>query len=207
MEFEQLLSLVPDTGLFRTGHLLAGVRNPSSVRRQLGRWVTNGRVVQLRRGVYQLADPFRKVTPHPFVVANFLRRGSYVSLQSALSHYGMIPEYVPVTTSVSGNRPEMLATPMGRFQFRHLGPPFLFGFGEEETAPGQSAFLATPAKALVDLIHLTPRADDPDFLDELRLVLPNDHDAEAYHAMAKRMESPKIERAMRHILESNNAVA
>ena len=53
-----------------------------------------------------LGKPIGRVSAHPFVVANALKKASYVSLQSALSHYGMIPEYVPVTTSVTTRRPE-----------------------------------------------------------------------------------------------------
>jgi predicted transcriptional regulator of viral defense system len=69
------------------------------VRRQISRWVKVGRLHQLRRGLYALAPPYQKIVPHPFLVANRLVQGSYVSLQSALAHYGMIPEYVPVTYS------------------------------------------------------------------------------------------------------------
>jgi len=48
---------------------------------------------------------YYKVKPHPFVVANRMVRGSYVSCQSALAHYGLIPEHVPVVTSITTARP------------------------------------------------------------------------------------------------------
>lgn len=106
MKFDSLLSQLPPTGLFRTGDILAGESDAKAVRRQLDRWVKSGKVAQLRRGVYQLQKPYCASPPHPFLTANFLRRASYVSLQSALSHYGMIPEHVPVVTSITGGRSE-----------------------------------------------------------------------------------------------------
>ncbi|NJM42530.1 MAG: hypothetical protein HC853_18220 [Anaerolineae bacterium] len=45
------------------------------------------------------APPYQKVRPHPFVIANVLMSGSYISGQSALAYYGLIPEYVAATTS------------------------------------------------------------------------------------------------------------
>ncbi len=79
---------------FDAGVLLADNADPVDARRQLSRWVAAGRLYQVRRGLYALAPPFQKVVPHPFLVANRLVHGSYVSCQSALAYYGLIPEYV-----------------------------------------------------------------------------------------------------------------
>ncbi len=85
MNFEQLLASVGDEPLFETSLLLAGEVNPDYLRVQLTRWKNAGRIIQLRRGLYALAPPYRKVRPHPFLIANRLRGASYVSLQSALT--------------------------------------------------------------------------------------------------------------------------
>ena len=94
MKFTSLLDIVGDEPVFETGLLLAGAIDPGNVRRQLSRWTKAGHLYQLRRGLYALAPPFQKVKPHPFVVANRLMPASYVSLQSALRHYGLIPDIV-----------------------------------------------------------------------------------------------------------------
>jgi len=60
----------------------------------------------------------QKRKPHPFVVANRMVRGSYVSLQSALAYYGLIPEVVPVVTSVTTARPDCWETPLRPYEFR-----------------------------------------------------------------------------------------
>jgi predicted transcriptional regulator of viral defense system len=83
-----------------------------------------------------LKPPYAKVSAHPFVIANVLQRASYVSLQSALSHYGMIPEYLPLTTSVGTGRPEELGTDAGRFLFRHISKKRFIGFSDSGTRTG-----------------------------------------------------------------------
>lgn len=161
MQLEELLTRVPPNGLFRTGQLLAGQRSPDNLRRQLDRWVKAGKIAQLRRGVYLLAAPYAAVPAHPFAIAGALDRASYVSLHSALAHYGMIPEYVPVTTSVTTRRPQQFGTPRGRFLFRHLPLRRMFGFAEVEVASNQRALLASAEKALIDLLYLTPHTIRP----------------------------------------------
>src|SRR5436853_1726605 len=161
MKFEELLETVGDEPLFETGFLLAGDVDPAGVHRQLSRWVKAGRLYQLRRGLYAVAPPFQRVYPHPFLVANRLVSGSYVSLQSALGHFALIPESVPVTTSVTTGRPGRWSTPLGTYDYRHLQPDFLTGFRRTLLMGGQEALLATPEKALLDLVYLEPDGDSP----------------------------------------------
>ncbi len=169
MTFDELVEIVADEPLFETGLLLAGAIDPADLRRQLSRWTRSGRIHQLRRGLYALAPPWRKRTPHPFLVANRLAPGSYVSSLSALAFSHAIPEYVAEVTSVTTGRPCIRRTPLGRFSFRHIKPGLLFGYRDADLGPGQHAFVAEPEKALLDLVHLQPGGDDEAYLQELRL--------------------------------------
>jgi predicted transcriptional regulator of viral defense system len=200
MEFERLLEIVGDEPVFETGLLLAGKVNPAHVRRQLSRWVKAGRIYQLRRGLYALAPPFQKVKPHPFVVANQLVRGSYVSLQSTLAYYGLIPEYVPVMTSVTTSRPGRWETAMGNYEFRHIQPNLLFGYRSVDVGDKQQALLASPEKALLDLIYLEPGADTPGYLRELRLQNLDQLDLTVLRHYTNRADRPKLQRATAAIL-------
>ena len=182
--------------MFSSSLLLAGRGSASSVRRQLDRWIKSGRLIQLRRGVYSVAPPYQAEAPHPFLVANHLRKPSYVSLHSALSHYGMIPEFVPVTTSVTTDRPEELQTPLGRFVFRHVKKTAFFGYIQTEISRGQSVFLASPEKALLDLLYLTPGSDSPEYLKELRFEPTDRFDWQALRMHADRFESRPLKRAV-----------
>lgn len=198
MKIEDLELLVPPDGLFRTGQILAGQKNPAGVRRQLDRWVKRGRLYQMRRGVYQLVKRAGS-SPHPFRVAGYLKKPSYVSLQSALAHYGIIPEYVPVTTSITTGRPETVETPIGVFLFRHLQASRFFGFSEVDLGEGFTALMASPAKALVDLLLLTPGSDRLEYLRELRLEPSRLPDWSELQQTARKTGSLKVLRAIERI--------
>jgi predicted transcriptional regulator of viral defense system len=201
VKFEELLETVGALPLFRSSLLLAGDRDPSDVRRQLSRWTRSGKVVQLRRNVYALGPSWRRVEPHPFVAANELQRSSYVSLESILAQYGMIPEAVPVTTSVSTGRPGSIDTPLGRFDYRHIAAPAFFGYRKVRVSPDQEALIAEPEKALLDLVYLTPEGDSIDYLRSLRLAQLDQIEPERLERFAGRWNRPKITRAAHHLLQ------
>jgi predicted transcriptional regulator of viral defense system len=199
MKFEELLKVVGDEPLFETGFLLAGDVDPADVHRQLSRWVRAGRLYQLRRGLYAVAPPFQRVRPHPYVVANRLVPGSYVSLQSALAHFSLIPESVPVTTSVTVGRPGRWETPLGTYDYRHGQRDLLAGFRRTRLVEGAEALLATPEKALLDLVYLEPDADSPAYLAELRLQNMDGLDVAELRRLAEASGKPKLRRAAERI--------
>jgi len=195
MEFRRLVEIVDDEPVFETGLLLAGDVNPADVRRQLSRWTKAGRLYRLRRGLYALAPPFQKVKPHPFLVACRLVRGSYVSCQSALAHYSLIPEHVPAVTSVTTARPGRWNTPLGVYEFRHVKLDLLCGYRLTEVCPGQRAFVASPEKALLDMVYLQPGGDAPDYLRALRLQNLDRLSLDELERQADLAGSPKLRRA------------
>jgi predicted transcriptional regulator of viral defense system len=199
MKFEELLSLIGDEPVFSSSLFDVVDVSASQFRLQIVRWVNAGKLIQLRRGLYVLNRPYRKIEPHPFLIANRLRKASYVSLQSALAYYGMIPEHVPVVTSITAGRPEELQTGLGAFGFRHVQKSLFAGYQTVNVAPGQSAFLATPEKALLDLIYLSPGGDGAAFIEELRLQGTAALSSTALTAAARPFDSPKIERAVAEI--------
>jgi predicted transcriptional regulator of viral defense system len=200
MKFEELLGLIGELPVFPSSLLLAGARDPADVRRQLARWKASGKIIQLRRNVYTLAEPWRRVRPHPFVIANALHAPSYVSLQSALAYHGMIPEAVPVTTSVTTRRPAEFRTPLGRYVFRHVRRQAFFGYGRVAVLDDQAALLADPAKALLDLVYLTPAGDAEEHLQSLRLSNLETIDEEVMRSHARRWGKKKVHRAADAIL-------
>lgn len=194
-----MLRIVGDEPVFETGLLLAGDCDAADVRRQLSRWTRQGKLHQIRRGLYCLAPPYEKTHPDPFLVANRAVSGSYVSLQSALAFHGMIPEYVPITTSVTTGRARQIRTPLGDFLFKHVKRSLFFGYTRVRLIAGQEAYVAAPEKALLDLVHLTPGGDRPEYLESLRLQCMEDLDLECLHDWAARTGSPKLQRAVQVI--------
>ncbi|HLE16427.1 MAG TPA: hypothetical protein VI776_16920 [Anaerolineales bacterium] len=195
MEFAELVEIVGEEPIFESSLLLAGEAKPGLIQKQLSRWKETGKIYQLRRGLYTLAPPFRKVNPHPFVLANRLVPASYVSLQSALAYYGMIPEHAPVTTSVTTGRPARWETPLGVFDFLHIQDGLFVGYEFIHVGEGQQAFVASPEKALLDLVYLTPGGDRRDYLQELRLQNLDQLDLPTIEGLAHQLKKPKLTRA------------
>lgn len=206
MVFEELLSLIGREPVFESAALLAGDVKPAYLRRQLSAWVAAGKLWQLRRGLYALAPPYQRVQPHPFLVANRLMPGSYVSLQAALADVDLIPEHVAAVTSVSPRRPGAWSTPLGEFLYRHVRPDLLFGYELRPVGEGQAALVAKPEKALLDLIYLQPEADVAGYIASLRLQNLDRLDFGTLEALAGRFGKPKMRRAAKAVaLEAERA--
>ena len=198
MTFANLLHIVGDEPVFDTGFLAADTSRPNELAGQLGRWRRAGKIHQLRRGLYALAPPYRKTFPEPFLVANRISPGSYVSGVAALAHYGAIPEAVFEVTSCGPGRPGGRSTPLGRFSYRFLKPALRTGYRLLEFVGGQRAFVATPEKAFLDLAWFHPDGDDPAWIEELRLDLEA-FSAEALMTAAAATGSPKLTRAAAYL--------
>lgn len=151
----------------------------------VNRALHHGELIRLRRGCYRLATVIAGTAPHPFVVAQALRPGSYVSLESALSFHGLIPEAVPTTLSiVPGRRRDDLTVPeLGAFLFRPLALNtgyFLEGV-ERVVLAGQAALVASPWRALLDRCALF-KADRPGLADLLHSLRIDPDDLAAFRA-------------------------
>jgi hypothetical protein len=192
MKFHELVGLIGEEPLFESSMLLAAKDSPAEIRRQLSRWVEAGKLVQIRRGLYALASPFAKARVDPYALATRLRRPSYVSLQSALQYHGVIPEGVPVVTSVTTVRPGRVPTPVGVYIYRHVHRSLFWGYQRVDLLGGQGFYVASPEKALLDLFHLTPGPLDQRFIAELRLDPDGQLDLGRLAELAKQTARPKL---------------
>ena len=197
MTFDQLVDIASDLHCFSAGIVTAG-EDIDVVRVQLSRWVTSGRLIRIHKGWYTLREPFRHVRLDLNVVACTIKRGTYVSLQSALAHRGMIPEYVAETTCVTTGRPLSINSPVGRISYRHVKRDVFFGYRQEDSGK-QEAYIASPEKALLDLIYLTPGSEDAAYIAELRLQGTEDLDLQKMAGMAERFGAPRLKRAVERL--------
>ena len=85
---------------------------------KVGEWVRQGYLVQLRRGLYAVGPELSHIKPEPFLVANHLYGPSYVSMESALSFWGFIPEQVVETVSMTAAKPHTYQAPMPSLEQR-----------------------------------------------------------------------------------------
>ncbi len=125
----------------------------------LKRAVASREVWRLRRGLYCLSDRYAQGRVDPLELAQRIHGPSYVSLETALSHHGWIPEGVQAVTSAALGRSRTFETPLGPFSFTRIPQRrFLAGVRRVSTDGGGAFFLATPLKALADLVY-TQRSD------------------------------------------------
>lgn len=195
MDFKELVQVVGDLPCFSARFLAAG-ENLANIRYQLARWVRSDRIIKLHKGFYTLAAPYRKIRPDPFAISKVLRSPAYVSLQSALSWHGLIPEYVPAVTAVTTARPQVISTTLGRFEYRHIMPDLFWGFQRVTLDDRQEAFVADPEKAILDLVYLTPGGERPEFLRELRLQNLGAIRRKVLQQYAEKSGRPKLKRAV-----------
>jgi len=170
MKFETLVRRVGHLPLFSSGLLQAGDVKTVNLQKQLSRWTSAGKIHQLRRSLYTLAEPYRQVEPHSFLIANYLLTPSYVSLQSALAYYDLIPESVPAVTSITSRR-QSKTTEIGHstFIYHFIQRDLFTGYYLQQVSDEQFVYIAKPEKALLDLIYLTPQGHHKHYLESLRL--------------------------------------
>ena len=114
-------------------------------------------LVQLKRGLYIPGAKLDIDPPEPLLIANHLFGPSYISLDTALSHWGLIPERVYEISSVTTNNSKMYKTAVGRFSYRNMPLPYYsFGIKQVKLTKRQTVLMASMEKALCDKIIATP---------------------------------------------------
>jgi len=118
--------------------------------------VKKGELTAVKKGLYVAGPRITVTKPEPFLIANHLRGPSYLSLDAALSYWGLIPERVYEISSMTTKTSKSYKTPLGRFRYYHAPLPYYsFGIKSVELTPRQVALIASPEKALCDKIITT----------------------------------------------------
>ncbi len=191
MKWEEFVEIVRDLPVIDTEILLAQVSDPASLRVQISRWEKRGKLLQLKRGIYLLTEPYRKVNIYEPYIASILQKPSYISLEKALEYHGLIPESVPVYTSVTTKRPGKFTTKLGIFVYRHIKPSLFWGYNSV-TINNQTAFFASPEKSILDFLYLNKIDVSLDYLEELRLQNIEKIDLDKLSEYTKRFNKRKI---------------
>lgn len=125
--------------------------DPGFYRPQLSYWHAQGLVQKIRRGYYMFKNT-KFDTLGLFRVSNRIYDNSYVSLESALSFYGLIPEGVFTITAVSTKNTAYFDTPLTAFSYRHIKPELFFGY----TLLSDGIKIASIEKVLLDYLYFHP---------------------------------------------------
>lgn len=114
-------------------------------------------IIRLKRGLYVINPEYSGKILSSEVIANHLYTPSYISMSTALRHYGLIPEAVYVHQSMTIKHPRSFQTPVGNYDYKYISRK-AFPIGVRSINKGDYAFLiASPEKALCDLIANSPK--------------------------------------------------
>ena len=119
-----------------------------------------------------------------FRISNCLYRPSYVSLESALSYYSLIPEAVYSQQAITTRKTTTYETPVGSFNYRSIKPELFFGYEilHKDKLP---VMIAEAEKALLDYLYLTASLKTIKDIEALRFN---------YAEMQSRVDWKKLEK-------------
>lgn len=150
---------------------------------QLSDWVKKGFLIKPRRDVYLLKE---NIDLNPFLLSNRLFRPSYISLESALFHWGLIPDIVPSVTAVTSKRTRKFEFNNQLFYYQKIKSNLFLGYGEIKDKEW-GFLMASPEKSILDYFYLNlTKLRDKSAWNELRI------DAKTYSKVVNRTKLFKL---------------
>lgn len=133
---------------------------------QISDWQKKGYIKKLKRGFYYFSDQEGNIDPRE--ISFFIYQPSYISLETALSYYGFIPEMVYSHTAITSKINRKFINFFGNFSYRHIHPRLFFGYQSVDKKHGKY-LISEPEKALLDYLYLNlGKINDEQDLEELR---------------------------------------
>ena len=186
--YQKVDSLEP---LINTLWLYDRLHNVRDKRGKIARMIHSGELLPMRRGLYATRPNL-----HPFGIAASIYGPSYISFETALAFYGLIPEAVHEIMSATLKRNNLFANHFGRYRYLKVPRP-VYALGIERIASGSLPYLiASPTKALCDRIALEPRmrslSDVQRWLELMRLNEDINIDGELLQRCAAAYGRPSV---------------
>ncbi len=204
MNFIEFRNRFLSLACFTTNQVYASY--PEFNRNNLVQWVRKGYLIRLRQGYYTFPE-YKGSTDFAFYFANIIYKPSYISLQTALSFYGIIPETVPKITSVTTLKTKTFSNDVGEYSYKNIKPDLMFGFLLRESEGGRRIMFATPEKALADLLYLYPFYNTERELEELRLdesYMENDFDTDRLIEYSSRIGNKALSKRIEKLRKVHN---
>jgi len=174
MHIVELKKSIPGN-CFDYQRLKAAIVGQSNPRRFIGQLIKRGYIVRVKKGLYVWAVDYDIAGYSPEILSNLIYGPSYISLEYALSLYGLIPEQVKTVTAVTFKKKKLFKTPVGQFEYLRLYKgAYSEGISLYHINQKETCLMASPEKALLDYIALRvksflPRMDLSQLLyDDLR---------------------------------------
>lgn len=141
---------------FDYNYLIDKLKNYNFPRNKIQRLIKNGEIIRIKKGLYIRSNNHENYIDKK-IIANLIYGPSYISLEYALSYWGLIPERVEEVTSINNKRNKKFKTPLGVFSYRYL-PTNKFNIGVDLIQTNQLYFfIATKEKALCDKLYFSSK--------------------------------------------------
>lgn len=176
---------------------------PNFDRTNLLRWVKKGYLTKLRNEYYAFSE-CKNIPDFQYLIANKIYRPSYISLHTAMSFYGIIPEMVVQTTSVTTLKTSRFTNDFGEFSYNNIKEELFFGYEPKSLKDNRSFLFATPEKALLDLLYLYPFYNSPEEIKNLRLddyFMREDIDIEKFRYYLAQFKNKALEKRVGMLLK------
>lgn len=141
--------------------------DPDFHKQRLSEWQKKGYIKKVIKGYYIFSDLAINESVL-FIVANKIFDPSYISLEMALSYYGLIPESVYSATSVTSKKTYTFNSPLVRFSYRKIKPELMFGY-QLVKYENHTFKIAEIEKVILDYFYINPKLRDDGEFKELRI--------------------------------------
>ncbi len=168
-------------------------------RRRLSEWQKKGYIKKIVKGYYLFSD-IEMNEGLLLAIANKIYKPSYISFETAMSHYRLIPESIYMITSVSTKRTSLFETPLVRFSYRTIKPALFFGYS---LLPG-GIKMAFMEKAILDYFYINPALRTEDDFASLRInkeEMLNRFNKKQFTDYMRRFSQKRLSKRMEHFLE------
>jgi predicted transcriptional regulator of viral defense system len=168
-------------------------------RRRLSEWQKKGYIKKIVKGYYFFSDVDMNEDTLS-AIANKIYKPSYISFETAMSHYRLIPESIYMITSASTKRTSLFETPLARFSYRTIKPALFFGYS---LLPGRIK-MAYMEKAILDYFYINPAVQTDDDFASLRInreEMLGRVNKERLADYMQRFSQKRLSKRMEHFLE------
>jgi hypothetical protein len=132
-----------------------------------------GKLIRLKRGMYVVSPEESGKLLSTELIANHIYGPSYISMESALRYYGLIPENVHIVRSMTTKRSRVFNNTISKFDYINCSEEYYPIGISQKIGDGYSFLIASPEKALCDLIAYTPQVR-PRFINAMLSYLEED---------------------------------
>ncbi len=157
----------------------------------------NNEIILLKKGIYVTKDFYNKKTEdigYTFYLANKLRTPSYITSWIALDYYNMTTNVINTITSITTKATRTYSNKIGTFSYNSIKEGLFKGFSLKKSRLGFEYLIASPAKALFDLVYLSTnqfKTPEPKILKRLRIDI-SEIDKEEKKEFKKLIEENKV---------------